>query len=323
MVITSTPPKVAPYGTWDSLIAAKMLASEDISLLEIAPNAPKTRSTESAPDRIYYIEARPAEQGRHCIVECTFLANASAQLRDVLPQDYCARTSVHGYGGGAFTCQYNNKLIFSDGKTNGVYSLDPQTRQVDCIVPGNEQVFYAEFNARDDILQRWILAICEDHRTETIVNSIVAIDITTKTVHTIVSGADFYTRPQLNVSADRRSMICWMQWDHPDMPWTGSQLYLASWSSGDPSNGEKPHIDRSTYIAGKPGNESVAQTKWNHADGSLLFCSDRSGYWQIYRLEPGQTTPTHVNLQGLEYGNFAGPESQLGRFVSTLSFPVV
>ena len=310
--------EVAPYGTWSSPISAKMLASEDISIFEIAPVAPKTGSTISAPDTIYYIEGRPADQGRRCIVECTFSPNASTQLRDVLPKEYSGRTSVHGYGGGAFTSQYNNLLIFSDEKTNGVYSLDPRTQQVDCIVPGDEKIFYADFNARDDILQRWVLAIREDHRAEGTINSIVAIDISAKAVHTIVSGADFYTHPQLCTAASREAMICWMQWNHPDMPWTGSQLFKASWSTGDQSSGGKPHIGTPTYLAGKSGVESIAQPRWNHADGSLLFCSDRSGYWQLYRLERGETIPTQVVLHGLEDGNFAGPEWLLGTLVSLL-----
>lgn len=311
-------PTVAPFGTWDSPISANLLASEGISLVQIVPNAPKPKSDPPSPDKIYYVEGRPAEQGRFCIVECTFPPNASTQLHDVLPQEYSARTSVHSYGGGAFTCQYNNNLVFSDGKTNGVYSLDPRTTQVDCIVTGDEKVFYGDLDARDDILQRWILAICEDHRSETIVNSIVAIDIKTGAVHTVVSGADFYTHPRLSVAANRQAMICWIQWNHPDMPWTGSQLFIAPWVISESSEGEKPRVDAPICISGRPGSESVAQPKWDHEDGSLLFCNDISGYWQLYRLETGCTTPTRVSLRGLEEGNFAGPEWRLGRSVSCL-----
>ncbi|KAL9610777.1 MAG: hypothetical protein Q9167_004533 [Letrouitia subvulpina] len=305
-------PTVAPFGTWDSPISADLLASEGVSLVQIAPNASKPKSDPHSPDKIYYVEGRPAEQGRFCIVECTFVPNASAQLRDVLPQEYSARTWVHGYGGGAFTRQYNNNLAFSDGKTNGVYSMDPRTMQVDCIIAGDDKVFYGDLDARDDILQRWILAIREDHRSETVVNSIVAIDIKTGTVHTVVSGADFYTHPQLSVAANRQAMICWMQWNHPDMPWTGSQLFIASWTVDESSKGETPRVDAPICISGRPGSESVAQPKWNYEDGSLLFCNDISGYWQLYRLETGSTTPALVRLRGLEEGNFAGPEWWLG-----------
>ena len=314
---TSTVPETRSYGAWDSPILAKSLASAEISFAQIAPNHSKTTSDPNAADKMYYIEARPAEQGRRCIVECSFLPNSPAQLRDVLPLEYSARTSVHGYGGGAFACQYSGNLIFSDGNTNGVYALDPQTKQVECIISGDKQVFFADFDAaHDDILQNWILAIREHHDTIGVTNSIVAIDLETKMVHTVMAGADFYAHPQLYVSTSQQAMVCWTEWDHPNMPWTGSRLKVASWSIAEPSNGRKPTVDEVTCVAGKSGSEGIAQPKWNHEDGSLLFCSDLSGYWQLYYLTPGQTSPSRVTLQGLEDGNFAGPEWWLARLLT-------
>ena len=315
----STPPETRLYGAWDSPILAKSLASGDISFPEIAPNLSKTEPHSEAADKIYYIEARPAERGRCCIVECSFPPISPAQLRDVLPLEYSARTSVHGYGGGAFACQYNGNLIFSDGNTNGVYALDPRTKQVECIIPGDKQIFFADFDAHDDILQNWILAIREHHGPTEVVNSIVAIDLETKTVHTVVAGADFYAHPQLHASTTQQAKICWTEWNHPNMPWTGSRLNVASWSFSELSKGRKPNVDKVVCVAGKSGREGITQPKWNHEDGSLLFCSDLSGYWQLYHLIPGQVLPSRVTLHGLEDGNFAGPEWWLARS-STLSF---
>ena len=272
-----------------------------------------TTSNSEAPDKIYYIEARPAEQGRYCIVECSFSPNTPARLRDVLPPEYSARTSVHGYGGGAFACQYNGNLIFFDDNTNGVYSINAQTKQVECIISGDKQIFFADFDARDNVLQRWILAVREHHQVASVVNSIVAIDLETKTVHTIISGADFYAHPQLHVAAGQQARICWTEWNHPNMPWTGSRLMIASWSGAEPSNEGKPRVNKLTCVAGKSESEGIAQPKWNHEDGSLLFCSDLSGYWQFYHLTRGESTPSRVALHGLEDGNFAGPEWWLAR----------
>ena len=55
------------------------------------------------------------------------------------------------------------------------------------------------------------LPFCENHRTETVANSIVAIDVKAKTVYTVVSGADFYTRPPINTGSGRQVMVCWIQ----------------------------------------------------------------------------------------------------------------
>ena len=312
-VIASTAPETRLYGAWDSPISANLLSSSDVSFIEIAPSPPRIQSDSEAADKIYYIEARPTEQGRCCIVECAFSPKEPPQLRDVLPPEYSARTSVHGYGGGAFACQYNGTIIFSDGNTNGVYALDPETKQVECIISGDKQIFFADFNAHDDILQRWILAVREHHQLAKVVNSIVAIDLETKLVHTVMSGADFYAHPQLHVSNSQQAKICWTEWNHPNMPWTGSRLNIASWSSAESTNGRKPDVDQVTCVAGKSESDGIAQPKWNHEDGSLLFCSDLSGYWQLYHLTPGQTTPSRVALPGLEDGNFAGPEWWLAR----------
>ena len=310
---SSTAPETRPYGIWDSPITEKSLSSADISFIEIAPNNSKTRVKSEAVDTFYYIEARPAEQGRCCIVECSFPPNSPAQLRDVLPPEHSARTSVHGYGGGAFACQYNGNLIFSDAKTNGVYALNPRTKQIDCVISGDKQIYFADFDAHDDISQNWILAIREDHKPDEVVNSIVAIDLELGFVHTVIEGADFYAHPQLYVSPNQQAKICWTEWNYPDMPWTGSRLNVALWSIVEPSNGRKPSIEKVTCVAGRSGNEGIAQPKWNHEDGSLFFCSDSSGYWQLYCLTPGEASPSRVTLHGLEDGNFAGPEWRLAR----------
>lgn len=307
---------VAPYGTWESPITAKSLASEDIALLQIAPGPSNPSLNHENLCQIYYVEGRPVEQDRRCIVECTFATDGSTQLRDVLPSKYSAKTFVHGYGGGAVAVQYSGNLIFSDGETHGVYSVNPRTKQVKCLVLGDEKVFFADFNTAGEILQHWTLAIREDHRSETVINTIVAIDDRNGAVHTMVSGADFYSHPQLHVNADNHVRLCWMQWNFPDMPWTGSQLFTATWNEDSTAHGQEPYLHDVNYVAGSPGVESVTTPKWSPYDDSLLFCSDRSGYWQLYRLPWADESPVHVHLQGLENGNFAGPEWTLGKSAS-------
>ena len=64
--------------------------------------------------------------------------------------------------------------------------------------------------------------------------------------------------------------ICWLEWDHPDMPWDSTRLMVAS-----------PDGSGAVLVAGGP-DESVFQPRW-HGDGSLWFVSDRSGWWNLYR----------------------------------------
>jgi hypothetical protein len=74
-------PKVAPYGTWESPITSEMLSGQTVRLADLVAD-PKT-------GYIYYIEDRPAENGRGYIV-----AYCDGKIQDVLPKEYSARTRV-------------------------------------------------------------------------------------------------------------------------------------------------------------------------------------------------------------------------------------
>ncbi|KAJ5713391.1 alpha/beta-hydrolase [Penicillium malachiteum] len=280
-----------PFGKWDSPITDDMITSKSIGFTEI----------HAAKDGIFYvIEARPADAGRCCIVQWI-----NGQARDVLPSGYNAQTAVHGYGGGAMCPLANNKtLVFSDVNTNGVWILDSATCGVTAAIVPNPQVYFADLHAHPSE-ERWILAICEDHRCPSgeVVNTIVAIDIIQGKTTTLVEGADFYAHPRFDPSGTR---ICWTQWHHPNMPWTGTELFVASWNHDGTI--EKPRL-----LAGREGHESIAQPRWG-PDGTLYFVSDQSGYWQLWRWHPAcaDSDPTPISLDGLETGEFASPEWWLG-----------
>lgn len=216
-----------------------------------------------------------------------------------MPPGYNARTGVHEYGGAAFAVSPDGNLVFSDWNTCGVFSLDPASGEVQPLTEPDTKVRFASFNIHPTS-PNWILAIQEKHHT-TVENSVVAIDSSSKTVHPVTQGAKFYNHPQFSPQGDR---VCWIQWDHPDMPWTGTKLFTADWHDGK--------IGSPRNIAGQPGLESIVQPRWG-LDGTLFFSSDRSGYWQLYRLGEGTLNAQPLRLKGLEDADFAGNEFLLGR----------
>ena len=84
----------------------------------------------------------------------------------------------------------------------------------------------------------------------------------------------FVTGPRLSPDGRRAA---WIAWDHPRMPWDGTELMLAE-------VGEDGDLRRARAFAGGP-EESIAQADWA-ADGRLLFASDRDGWWNLYRADP-------------------------------------
>jgi dipeptidyl aminopeptidase/acylaminoacyl peptidase len=85
------------------------------------------------------------------------------------------------------------------------------------------------------------------------------------------------------------------------MPWTSTELWVADFEDGKVSNPK--------CIAGKETSSSVTQPVWGN-DGSLFFVDDRTGHWQLYRWDG--TNAKHIQLQGLEGADFAGPDWVLG-----------
>lgn len=219
--------------------------------------------------------------------------------RDVLPAEYSAMSTVHEYGGGSFTTAPNGTLIFTNHPTNGVFSLHPGSGEIKTIVSPNPQVRFGNFNVCP-ISEQWILAVQEIHKDNLVINTAVAINAQTGDITTIAEGADFYQHVQFSPDGKK---VCWTQWNHPDMPWTGSILYTADWEEGQ--------ILKGLVVSGKAGVESICQPRWG-PDGTLFFVSDKTGYWQLYRLEQGTTTARLVLLKGLENAEFGSREPRLG-----------
>jgi dipeptidyl aminopeptidase/acylaminoacyl peptidase len=68
--------------------------------------------------------------------------------------------------------------------------------------------------------------------------------------------------------------LAWVSWNHPDMPWDGTELWLARLDI------EGLPVEPMLIAGGR--DEAILQPKWP-PDGRLYFISDRSGWWNLYR----------------------------------------
>ncbi|KAJ5112312.1 hypothetical protein N7532_000357 [Penicillium argentinense] len=286
-------PQIVPYGRWESPLTAERLATCSISLHEVAVNE-KTGA-------IYSVECHPTENGRFAIVE-----HLDGHSKDVLPKEYSAHASVQEIGGGSISMRPDGQILFSDEKSCSVYLLDPATSHTKLVHAAPEGIRYAEFSTHPQHPQ-WIIAIKEDHREATpetqathVHNTLVAINLDSGEETTITQGDDFYSHPKFDPSG---KYVSWIQWTHPDMPWTGTVFHIAEWANGS--------LNNDTAIAGKAQQESIAQPKWAE-DGLLYFASDRTGFWQLYSFDPKNNAQRYLSLKGFEKSEFAIAEWELG-----------
>ncbi len=92
-------------------------------------------------------------------------------------------------------------------------------------------------------------------------------------IRVLVTGSDFYAYPVPSPDGTRLAWICW---DHPRMPWDGTELRVAALDDGGPVSQKS----QQQMIMGGDC-ESVLAPVWRD-DRSLYVISDRSGWWNLY-----------------------------------------
>ncbi|KAA3646199.1 MAG: S9 family peptidase [Chloroflexi bacterium] len=251
--------QTAPYGSWKSPITSDLIASASIKLNEICFDG----------EDIYWTERRPSEAGRYVIVK----RSPDGKMEDINPAPFNARTRVHEYGGGAFTV-VDGVVYFSNFSDQRLYRQLPGEEPV--AVTPEAALRYADYHY--DTHRQRMLCILEDHRQDgqEESNSLVALDLDSGEVTAVLaSGNDFYASPRLSPDGKQ---LAWLTWNHPNMPWDGTELWLADVNEdGSISNGHQ--------IAGAI-DETVFQPEWS-PDGTLYFISDRNGWGNFYRWVDG------------------------------------
>jgi hypothetical protein len=274
-----------PYGSWTSPITTTLVLASTIALGD--SYSAKTSPTPRDSPAIFWIEQRPEQGGRNAIV--TRDQNGAAE--EVIPDvKYNARTRVHEYGGNCVTVISPEEVVFSSVEGPVMKVLRAEGKW------GTPTVVSPEGPYRYADLQQFpsdptlLLAIQEDHTNDSpasVVNTLVVLSTTTRKVTPLVGGTDFYSSARFSPDG---GLVSWIQWAHPDMPWEGSELYVAKIARG--SSGSLEVVKGSEmHIAGAAkGVESVSQARWVPGGAKLLFLSDRSGFYELYEWTSGQPT---------------------------------
>jgi dipeptidyl aminopeptidase/acylaminoacyl peptidase len=277
-----TEPTVAPFGAWESPFPISLLTVGVVALGEVR-----------ARDGIrWWLEGRPDEKGRQILIR----RERDGTETRLSPEGFNVRCRVHEYGGAAYLVEDDLVVVsdFSTGRLNRITApgeLEPFTperawRYADLVLDG----------ARERII-----AIREDHEKATLErhgeaeNAIVAIDLASGEVTTLVDGADFYAAPRLSPDGTK---LAWLEWRHPNMPWDGTTLRLAP-------VGDDGSIGDAETVAGSQ-SDWISQPRWS-PKGVLHFAAEPGNWMNLCRFVDGR-----VEAVTDEDAEFVYPDWQFG-----------
>jgi dipeptidyl aminopeptidase/acylaminoacyl peptidase len=260
--VTDAVHRETPYGSWPSPFPIELLAKGVVTFGEIG----------AAGELRWWLEGRAEEGGRQVLVR----RELDGSLTRLTPEGFNARCRVHEYGGGAYLIDGDLVVVseFTTGRLHRVTApgvLEP-------LSPSGRAWRFADLSL--DRPRNRLLAIREDHEPDTLArhgeaeNAIVAIGLDNGAVTVLAGGSDFFAAPRLSPDGRR---LAWLRWNHPNLPWDGTELVLADVDGrGRPAN---EHV-----VAGSAA-DWIAQPRWSPT-GVLHFVAEPDGWMNLFRLAP-------------------------------------
>ena len=235
-------------------------------------------------DDLWWDEVRPSEAGRTLVV--------SRQHGDILKSPWSAKSQVHEYGGLSWlgiVLQGQAILAFVNKADQRIYITEPmgEPQPLSPESPTGQSHRYIDMIAVGDEI--W--CIREVHKEGRVERDLVALSLNRKGVGSLrilEASSHFYAHPRL--SADGR-YLSWIAWEHPQMPWDGTELRVA-----EVSNGQLRNV---RVLAGDV-QTSCLSPEWG-PHNELYFICDKSGWWNLWQVDlRGQLT--HLIEEASEWG---------------------
>ena len=261
-------PQTLPYGSWPSPLTPEA----------VAQSSPRLDGARIVGDEVWWGESVPSEGGRVTVKR----KRPDGSVETVLPAPGNARSSVHEYGGGAWTASDDGQLFYVEKSDQRVYSLTPGGAPR-ALTPEGGDVRHGGLSWQHGSL----VAVRETHGAQRVPErAIVRIPLDGSDTEVLATGSVFLAHPAL--SPDGRH-LAWIAWDHPDMPWDATVLRVADLATGDVRD-----------LAGGD-RRAPLQPVWI-GDDELLYADDPEGRWNLFRRsldgDPQPVAPADADTGG-------------------------
>ncbi len=253
---------VSTPGTWPSPISADRIASGARPL-----SAPRIDGHD-----IYWLQGQPEEGGRQALLRWR-----AGQTLVLTPNPLNLRSRVHEYGGGAYAVR-QGVAVFCNAADQRVFRLDAPATPAQAMTAASA---CRHADLQFDAPRGRLVAVQEDHRSDLPEprNTLVALALDAAAApRELHAGFDFYAAPRLSPDGRR---LAWLCWNHPDMPWNGTELWCAEFDADGA-------LARPRRLAGGRG-QALCQPGWG-PDGALYVVSDHSGWWNLHRVDDSGLT---------------------------------
>ncbi|MDT0345982.1 S9 family peptidase [Streptomyces litchfieldiae] len=280
----------APYGSWPSPIDAALVAAHD----------GRPEYLGSLGEELWWTAPRPAEGGRRALLRLT---PDGGDAVSVLPPPWNVRNRVIEYGGRPWAGVARPDgagplVVFTDFADQRLYAIEPDAPGGPAPRPLTPRssvgggLRWCDFHIHLELGEVW--GVLEEFTGEGPgdvwrLPVAVPLDGSAAEDRSALRELDtdrhrFLTGPRLSPDGTR---AVWLAWDHPRMPWDGTELKIA-----EVTGGPRPRLTAVRTLAGGP-EEAIAQVEWV-PDGTLLAATDRTGWWNVHRVDPD--TGHAVNL---------------------------
>ncbi|MFI6925513.1 prolyl oligopeptidase family serine peptidase [Nonomuraea spiralis] len=231
---------------------------------------------------VWWDEPRPHEGGRRCVVRRL----PDGSRADALPPGWNARNRLVEYGGRSWRPLPGGGLVFTNWSDQRLYRRDASSGKAaePVALTPEGPARYGDLYLPPGRAEVWAVREIDDAR------DLVAVPLDGGPLRVVARAHHFLMNPRLSPGG---TQIAWIGWNHPNMPWDGTELCVAPLS---PDGVAGPH----RVVAGGP-EESVAQAEWRD-DGSLYAVTDPTGWWNVHLVHLDGSPSRNLTPLDLEFG---------------------